>query len=84
MNSLCDVIAALAGDVTACGRLVQETQAISFAVAVEILRDAATAEDAVRQASFRRLQRFRSLSKAVPTDALRPPENKNPGARPGS
>ena len=55
VNSLCDVvIAARVGDVTAYGRLVQETQAISFAVAVEILRDAATAEDAVQQAYFAR------------------------------
>ena len=59
MEALNDlVVAAQAGNVDAYGRLVQATQTMAYAVAVGVLRDSSTAQDAVQQAyltAFRRL-----------------------------
>src|SRR5579859_6072515 len=47
------VIAARAGDVAAYGKLVRATQAMSLAVALNVLRERAGAEDAVQEAYLR-------------------------------
>jgi len=55
------VTAARAGDVAAYGRLVQATQAMSLAVAVNVLRDSGSAEDAVQEAYLRAYRRLEDL-----------------------
>ena len=55
------VTAARAGDVAAYGRLVQATQAMSLAVAASVLRDPASAEDAVQEAYLRAYSRLGDL-----------------------
>jgi RNA polymerase sigma factor (sigma-70 family) len=60
MESLTDlVVCARAGDVEACGLLVEATQRMAFAVALGVLRDPTIAQDAVQQAY---LQAFRRLA----------------------
>ena len=62
MESLSDlVVAAQAGDVDAYGRLVQATQTMAYAVAVGVLRDPTSAQDAVQQAYLRGFRRLRDL-----------------------
>ena len=59
MESLTElVVRARAGDVEACGELVRATQTMACAVARGVLRDPASAQDAVQQAY---LQAFRRL-----------------------
>lgn len=55
------VIAARAGDVTAYGRLVRATQAMSLAVALSVLREPAGAEDAAQEAYLRAYRTLRDL-----------------------
>lgn len=55
------VTAARAGDVTAYGRLVLATQAMSLAVAVSVLRDRAGAQDAVQEAYLRAYRALQEL-----------------------
>ena len=55
------VVAARAGDVTAYGKLVRATQAMSLAVALNVLREPAGAEDAVQEAYLRVYRRLRDL-----------------------
>src|SRR5690348_7813413 len=53
-DGLSDLIgAARAGDVAAYGRLVRATQGMALAVALNVLRDSAAAEDAVQEAYLR-------------------------------
>lgn len=59
LNAL--VIAARAGDVAAFGKLVRATQAMSLAVAVNVLRDPASAADAVQEAYLRAYRTLRDL-----------------------
>ncbi len=62
MEALNDlVVAAQAGDVDAYGRLVQATQTMAYAVAVGVLRDSSTAQDAVQQAYLRAFRRLADL-----------------------
>ena len=56
------VTAARAGDVAAYGRLIQATQAMSVAVAVRVLRDSGSAEDAVQEAYLRAYRRLDDLA----------------------
>ena len=55
------VTAARAGDVAAYGSLVQATRAMALAVAVDVLRDPAGAEDAVQEAYPRAYRRLGDL-----------------------
>jgi len=55
------VIAAQGGDVAAYGKLVQATQASSLAVALNVLRERAGAEDAVQEAYLRAYRTLRDL-----------------------
>ena len=55
------VIAARAGDVAAYGKLVRATQAMSLAVALNVLRERAGAEDAVQEAYLRAYRNLRDL-----------------------
>jgi RNA polymerase sigma-70 factor (ECF subfamily) len=62
MNSLADlVVAAQAGNVEAYGRLVEATQTMAYAVALSVLRDSATAQDAAQQAYLRAFRRLGDL-----------------------
>ena len=62
MNTLADlVIRAQAGDVEAYGRLVQATQTMAYAVALSVVRDSATAQDATQQAYLRAFRRIGDL-----------------------
>src|SRR3984885_8814901 len=55
------VLAARAGDVAAYAKLVQATQAMSMAVALDVLREPAGVEDAVQEAYLRAYRRLRDL-----------------------
>ena len=55
------IVAARAGDVAAYGRLVRATQAMAPAVALNVLRDPAAAEDAVQEAYLRAYRTLRDL-----------------------
>src|SRR5688572_32924912 len=55
------VVRARAGDVEACGELVRATQAMACAVARGVLRDPASAQDAVQQAYLRAFRRLGTL-----------------------
>lgn len=55
------VTAARTGDVAAYGRLIQATQAMSLAVALSVLRDPGSAEDAVQDAYLRAYRRLEDL-----------------------
>jgi len=55
------VLAARAGDVAAYGKLVRATQAMSMAVALDVLRDPSGAEDAVQEAYLRAYRSLRDL-----------------------
>src|SRR5437868_1867485 len=55
------VTVARTGDIRAYGELVRATQAMSLAVALDVLRDPASAEDAVQQAYLRAFRRLRDL-----------------------
>jgi RNA polymerase sigma-70 factor, ECF subfamily len=59
------VTRARAGDLDACGRLVQATQTMAYAVAVGVVRDRALAEDAVQEAYLRAFRRLRDLDEAA-------------------
>jgi len=59
------VLAARAGDVAAYGKLVQATQAMSMAVALDVLREPAGAEDAVQEAYLRAYRGLRDLEDAA-------------------
>jgi RNA polymerase sigma-70 factor (ECF subfamily) len=62
MNALTElVIAARAGDVEAYGRLVQATQTMAYAVALSVLRDSESAQDAAQQAYLRAFRRLGDL-----------------------
>jgi RNA polymerase sigma-70 factor (ECF subfamily) len=62
MNTLADlVVRAQAGDVEAYGRLVQATQTMAYAVALSVVRDSATAQDAAQQAYLRAFRRIGDL-----------------------
>jgi RNA polymerase sigma-70 factor (ECF subfamily) len=62
MNALTDlVVAAQRGKVEAYGRLVQATQTMAYAVAISVLKDSATAQDAVQQAYLRAFRRLNDL-----------------------
>jgi RNA polymerase sigma-70 factor (ECF subfamily) len=62
MNALVDLVtAARSGDVEAYGRLVQATQTMAYAVALSVLKDQATAQDAVQQAYLRAFRRLGDL-----------------------
>src|SRR5579863_3368554 len=61
-DSLSDlVVAARAGDVAAYGKLVRATQTMSLAVAMDVLREPAGAEDAVQEAYLRAYRSLRDL-----------------------
>jgi RNA polymerase sigma factor (sigma-70 family) len=61
-NDLSDlVIAARSGDVAAYGKLVRATQAMSLAVALNVLREPAGAQDAVQEAYLRAYRTLRDL-----------------------
>ena len=55
------VIAARSGDVAAYGKLVRATQAMSLAVALNVLREPAGAQDAVQEAYLRAYSTLRDL-----------------------
>jgi RNA polymerase sigma factor (sigma-70 family) len=55
------VVRARAGDLDAFERLVQQTQAMAYAVAKGVLRDAALAEDAAQEAYLRAFRRLGDL-----------------------
>jgi RNA polymerase sigma-70 factor (ECF subfamily) len=55
------VVAARAGDVAAYGKLVRATQAMSLAVALNVLRERGSAEDAVQEAYLRAYRTLREL-----------------------
>ena len=55
------VIAARSGDVAAYGKLVRATQAMSLAVALNVLREPAGAQDAVQEAYLRAYRTLRDL-----------------------
>jgi RNA polymerase sigma factor (sigma-70 family) len=62
VNRLDDlVVRARTGDLEAFGRLVQQTQAMAYAVAKGVLRDAALAEDAAQEAYLRAFRRLGDL-----------------------
>lgn len=56
-----DVVAALAGDVEAYGRLVRATQTMTYAVALGVLRDRSVAQDAMQHAYLRAFRRLKDL-----------------------
>src|ERR1700722_3159741 len=60
------VLAARAGDVAAYGKLVRATQAMSSAVALDVLREPAGAEDAVQEAYLRAYRSLRDLEDSAP------------------
>lgn len=53
---------AQAGDVEAYGRVVRDTQALAYAVALRVLRDTGLAEDAVQESYVRAYRRLRDLN----------------------
>ncbi len=55
------VVGAQAGDLDAFGRLVQQTQAMAYAVAKGVLRDSGLAEDAAQDAYLRAFRRLADL-----------------------
>jgi RNA polymerase sigma factor (sigma-70 family) len=55
------VVRAQAGDLDAFGRLVQQTQAMAYAVAKGVLRDSGLAEDAAQEAYLRAFRRLADL-----------------------
>jgi RNA polymerase sigma-70 factor, ECF subfamily len=55
------VVAARAGDVAAYGKLVRATQTMSLAVAMDVLREPAGAEDAAQEAYLRAYRSLRDL-----------------------
>ena len=55
------VVAAQAGDVEACGRLVHATQTMAYGAALGVLRDSTVAQDAVQQAYLRAFRRLADL-----------------------
>ncbi|MGC1523107.1 MAG: sigma-70 family RNA polymerase sigma factor [Steroidobacteraceae bacterium] len=59
------VLAARSGDVAAYGKLVRATQAMSMAVALDVLREPAGAEDAVQEAYLRAYRNLRNLEDAA-------------------
>jgi RNA polymerase sigma factor (sigma-70 family) len=59
------VLAARAGDVAAYGKLVRATQAMAMAVALDVLREPAGAEDAVQEAYLRAYRSLRDLEDAA-------------------
>jgi RNA polymerase sigma factor (sigma-70 family) len=59
------VVAARSGDVAAYGKLVRATQAMSMAVALDVLREPAAAEDAVQEAYLRAYRNLRHLEDAA-------------------
>jgi RNA polymerase sigma factor (sigma-70 family) len=62
MEQLSDVvIRAKAGDLDACGRLVQATQVMTYAVALGVLRDPELARDATQEAYLRAFRRIADL-----------------------
>ena len=62
MEQLNNVVArARAGDLDACGRLVQATQVMTYAVALGILRDPDMAQDATQEAYLRAFRRLADL-----------------------
>src|SRR5688572_1215612 len=62
MESLTELVErARAGDVEACGELVRATQTMACAVARGVLRDPASAQDAVQQAYLRAFRRLGTL-----------------------
>ena len=56
---------ARSGDVNAFGELVQATQAMAYAVSLSVLRDRASAQDAVQQAYLRAFRRLGDLHDAA-------------------
>jgi RNA polymerase sigma-70 factor, ECF subfamily len=58
------VLAARAGDVVAYGKLVRATHAMTMAVALDVLRERASAEDAVQEAYLRAYRSLRDLEDA--------------------
>lgn len=61
-DSVSDLVtAARTGDVAAYGKLIRATQAMSLAVALDVLRDRAGAEDAVQEAYLRAYRTLRDL-----------------------
>jgi RNA polymerase sigma-70 factor (ECF subfamily) len=65
-NDVSDLVrAARAGDVAAYGKLVQATQAMSMAVALDVLREPASAEDAVQEAYLRAYRSLQDLEDAA-------------------
>jgi RNA polymerase sigma factor (sigma-70 family) len=66
MNTLENlVVRARAGDLDAFGRLVQQTQAMAYAVAKGVMRDAGLAEDAAQEAYVRAFRRLGDLDDAA-------------------
>lgn len=62
MNPLAELVTeARSGSVEAYGRLVQATQTMAYAVAVSVLKDATTAQDAVQHAYLRAFRRLGDL-----------------------
>jgi RNA polymerase sigma factor (sigma-70 family) len=59
LNAL--VVRARAGDFEACGRLVQATQVMVYAVALSVTRDSSMAEDAAQEAYLRAFRRLGDL-----------------------
>ena len=59
------ILAARAGDVAAYGKLVRATQAMSLAVALDVLRDPASAQDAVQEAYLRAYRNLANLEDAA-------------------
>jgi DNA-directed RNA polymerase specialized sigma24 family protein len=57
-----DVTKAKQGDLEACGRLVQNTQAMVYGVAFTILRDATLAQDAAQESYLRAFRHLSELS----------------------
>src|ERR1041384_7586816 len=66
MNTLEDlVVRARAGDLDAFGRLVQQTQAMAYAVAKGVMRDAGLAGDAAQEAYVRAFRPLGDLDDAA-------------------
>jgi RNA polymerase sigma factor (sigma-70 family) len=62
MEPVSDLVTrAQAGDMEACGRLVEATHTMAYAVALGVLRDRVMAQDAVQQAYLRAFRRLESL-----------------------
>src|SRR5262245_34983341 len=57
-----EVIQAQSGDLDAYGRLIQSTQAQTYAVAYSVLRDPMLAEDAMQEAYLRAFGRLKDLN----------------------